>query len=97
MIEKNHVYNDSKDQHVAATFVYVKTAKAYADEACTVQLKTSELQDLFLKGAVIVDASVFYKPISLKIASGVATVTYAKTNTTTATQAELATAAAIAD
>lgn len=41
---------------------------------------------------LIVDSTgVMYKPISLKVASGVATVTYATTDTTSATTAKLAT------
>lgn len=84
----NKVLEQSKDLHVRATYVYVKTAKTYADESCTIQLKASELEDAFLKGCVIVDTGVMYKPVSYKSGS----VSYI-----TGTTPTLTTAASIAD
>lgn len=63
-MKTNKVFEHSNDLHVRAVYVYVKTAKAYVDEACTVQFKNAELEDAFLKGAVIVDTNVMYKPVS---------------------------------
>lgn len=58
------VYEQSKDLHVVATKVFVKTAKAYVDEACTVQFTNAELEEAFVKGAIVVDTNVMYKPVS---------------------------------
>ena len=77
------IYNQAKDVNVRGTYVYVKTAtpadtNAYADDEYTRVFSEAELKDIFLKGMVIVDEGVFYKPASLAIAEGVATVSYAK-------------------
>lgn len=95
----NHIFEDAKDLHVRGTYIYKKTGetKAYADSGCTSQLTTSELKDVYLKGAVINDAGVLYKPVALKIASDIATVTYVTADKTTATTAVLATLTSKAD
>ena len=45
------LFDDAKDKNVSATYIYGKASdtKAYADEACTVQMKTSELREAVLK------------------------------------------------
>jgi hypothetical protein len=89
------VYEQYGDQHVVATKVYVKTgdAYAYADSNKTVKIKAADLQNLFEKGLLIVDGTIEYKPVSFKLAAGVGTVTYVKTDGTTPTTAVLATLA----
>lgn len=88
------IYNDFDDANVAVRKVYVKTdGFAYADSACKTKITADALYNIFIKGMIIVDASgVEYVPISCKVASGVATVTYVTADTTTATTAKLATA-----
>ena len=67
------------DLHVIATAIYKKTGetKAYADSGCTVQYRTSELKNVFLKGAVIIleDGSLA-KPVGYAESSSVGSVTY---------------------
>lgn len=94
-----HIYEDAKDLHIRGTYIYKKTSetKAYADAAFTQQLTTSELKEIYMKGAVIDVAGVLYKPVALKIASNIATVTYVTADTTTATTAVLATLTSKAD
>lgn len=85
---------NADDQNVAVRKAYTKSSDtfAYADSKCTVKIKADELRDAFIKGMIIVDAAgVEYKPISCKVASEVATVTYVTTDSTTATTAKLAT------
>lgn len=93
------IYEDAKDVHVRGILVYKKTSdtKAYSDSACTKQFTTSELKDAYLKGAVIDDAGVLYKPVALKIATGVATITYVTADSATVTTAKLATLTSKAD
>ena len=88
----NKVYEKSTDLHVRGTYIYVKTGEvyAYADSAKSVKIDATTLQDLFLKGAIIVDGTVSYKPVSFGITSTVGIMTYVKTNSTTATVADLA-------
>ena len=89
----NRIFQDSEDQHVVATLVYKKTGDAYAysDAATTVKINAATLKDLFEKGAIVVEGAVEYKPVSFGIASTVGTLTYVKTDGTTATTAVLAT------
>ena len=93
------LYNDAKDKNVSATYIYGKTGdtKAYADSGCTVQMKTSELKEAFLKRALIVIGNNFYIPVSFSVASNVGSVTYAKPNSSTATSADLGTLTAAKD
>lgn len=87
------IYEQSKDLHVVATVIYVKTADpyAYADSAKTVKIKAVDLKEAFEKGALIVDGDIKYKPVSFKLATGIGTLTYVKTDGTTPTTAVLAT------
>lgn len=93
------LYNDAKDKNVSATYIYGKTSdtKAYADSGCTIQMKTSELKEAFLKRAIIVIGEAFYIPVSFSVSSNTGSVTYAKPNTSTATSADLGTLTAAKD
>lgn len=88
------VYIDADDTNVAVRKVYTKAADAfaYADKECKIKISEGDLHDAFIKGMVVVDsAGVEYLPISCKVASDVATVTYATTDASSATSAKLAT------
>ena len=95
------IFEDAKDLHVVATVIYNKSTdtKAYKDAACTVQFKTSELKEAFIKGAIIVLASNggYVKPVKYSETSSVGSVFYIKPNTTTATSADIASLVAVAD
>lgn len=87
------VYNDFYDKNIAVRKVYAKTGDtyAYADSKFKTKISCEDLHNAFVKGMVIVDAAgVEYLPISCKVESKVATVTYATTDTTPTT-AKLAT------
>lgn len=87
------IYEDYKDQHVVAVYVYKKVGDtyAYADSAKTVKIEAATLKDLFQKGIIIVDGTIEYKPVSFGIANSIGTLTYVKTDGTTATTAVLGT------
>lgn len=89
----DRIFHHDDTMYEAATKVYVKSdCYAYLEEGFKTKVSADVLEDLFVRGLIIVDTGVMYKPISFKVVSKVATVTYAKTNGTTATQADLATA-----
>lgn len=75
------IYDQAKDKNVAALVIYGKGSdgKAYADAAGTAQLKTSELQDAFIKRALIKIGTAYYIPIGFSVASDIGSVTYATT------------------
>lgn len=52
-IEK--LYNQAKDEHVAAYVVYGKTGKIYYDSANTVQVTKADMEDAFRKGRLMVN------------------------------------------
>ena len=85
------LFDDAKDKNVSATDIYGKASdtKAYADEACTVQMKTSELREAVLKRAVIIIGDAVYIPVSFSVASNVGSVGYIKPNSSTATSADI--------
>ena len=93
------LYNDAKDKNVSATYIYGKSSdtKAYVNSGCTIQMKTSELKEAFLKRAIIVIGDAFYIPVSFSVSSNVGSVTYAKPNSSTATSADLGTLTAAKD
>ena len=95
----NQVFEQAKDLHVRAVYVYKKASDtaAYADAAFTTKFKTSELKDAFLKGAVINVSGKLYRPVGYSEASNVGSVTYIIPNTSTATSADIATLSAVAD
>lgn len=92
------IYDQAKDKNVAAIVIYGKGSdgKAYHDAAGTEQYKTSELQNAFIKRAVVKIGNDYFIPISFTIASNVGTVTYAKVGSTAGTAAT-ATLVAVAD
>lgn len=49
------IFEQAKDLHVVATYVYGNgtDTNAYADAECTKQFTTSELKEVFVKGALI--------------------------------------------
>lgn len=89
----DRIYHHDDTMYVVGTKVYTKTdGFAYSDEKCTDKISADVLERLFIEGMIIVDsAGVEYKPISCKVASKVATVTYVTTDSSTATTAKLAT------
>lgn len=78
------IYDQAKDKNVAAIVIYGKGSdgKAYHDAAGTERYKTSELQDAFIKRAVIKIGSDYFIPISFTVAKSIGTVLYAKAGTT---------------
>lgn len=91
-MDREYIHSD--DRNVAVRKIYTKASDAYGyvDSECKTKVAAEELHDAFLKGVVIVAADgTEYLPVSCKVASDVATVTYVKPNTTTATSADLAT------
>lgn len=93
------IFDQAKDKNVAAIIIYGKGSdgKAYADANGTIQLKTSELKDAFLKRAVIQIGTEYFIPVTFSITSNVGTVKYAKPNSTTATSADLGSLVSIKD
>lgn len=95
------IYQQAKDKNVAAVVIYARGSdgKAYADAAGTVQFKTSELTDAFLKGAVIhYGTDMYYVPTGYIIASGVGKISFAvTTGSGESAKTELKTLVAVAD
>lgn len=94
------VYEDANDQHVRAFMIYKKTGqtKAYVDSALTEQFVTSKLKEIFIKGALIkLEDGTLVKPIKYAESSSVGSVYYIVPNGTTATSADIASLAAVAD
>lgn len=78
------LFDQAKDKNVAAIIIYGKSGEsspaAYVDSACTTKFKTSELEDAFLKRAVIKIGSAYYIPTGYSVTSKVGSVTYAVTS-----------------
>ena len=89
------IFEQAKDKNVAAIKVYKKANDdyAYSDSGKTAKIKAAVLEDVFVKGMVVVDGDNTYVPVALNVDNGVATITYVTANTTTATTAVLATLA----
>ena len=87
------IFHHDDTMYEAATKVYAKTdGYAYLEPEFVTKISADVMTDLFIRGMIVVDSSgVMYKPISCKVASGVATVTYATTDSSAATTAKLAT------
>lgn len=84
------------DVNVAGTYVYVGDGVAYEDSGCEKAFTTESLKNVFLKGAVIVDTDIMYKPVGFALnADEVGELTYVKADATTATTAVLATVVAV--
>lgn len=88
----DRIFHHGDTMYEAATKVYAKSdGYAYYESDCKTKVPADVLEDLFVRGLIIVDTGVMYKPVSFKVASKVATVTYVKTNSSTPTTADLAT------
>ena len=90
----DNIFMNVTDKNIAARKVYTKAADtfAYANADCTEKISAVDLQDAFIKGMVIVDATgIHFLPVSCEIKKNVATVTYVTTDSTTSTTAKLAT------
>ena len=87
------IFHHDDTMYEAATKVYAKTdGYAYLEPEFVTKISADVMTDLFVRGMIVVDSSgVMYKPISCKVASGVATVTYATPDSTATTTAKLAT------
>ena len=95
----DRIYNRAEDKNSANIIVYGKASdtKAYSDEACTMQCTTSELKNAFMKGCIVaIGSDSMYYPVSLSIASKIATLTYAKAGSTSGSAAT-ATLVSVAD
>lgn len=97
----DRIYDQAKDQNVAALVIYGKTTtdnKAYSDSECKVQMKTSELKDAFIKRALIKVGENYFTPIAYSEASKVGSVNYASVSGSGDTAKTVLTAlAAVAD
>lgn len=95
----DRIWSRAEDKNSANIIVYGKASdtKAYSDEACTMQCTTSELKNAFMKGCIVaIGSDSMYYPVSLSIASKVATLTYAKAGSTSGSAAT-ATLVSVAD
>lgn len=95
----DRIYNRAEDKNSANIIVYGKASdtKAYSDAECTMQCTTSELSNAFMKGCIVaIGSDSLYYPVSLSIASKVATLTYAKAGSTSGSAAT-ATLVSVAD
>lgn len=95
----DRIWNRAEDKTSANIIVYGKASdtKAYSDEACTMQCTTSELKNAFMKGCIVaIGSDSMYYPVSLNIASKVATLTYAKAGSSSGSAAT-ATLVSVAD
>lgn len=73
------IYDNAKDKNVAAVMIYGDVeGKAYVDEDCTIQFKTSELKDAFIKRALIKIGNDYFIPTGFSVASEVGEVAYVK-------------------
>ena len=89
----DRIFHHDDTMYEAATKVYAKAdGYAYLESDFKTKIPADVMEDIFIRGMIVVDsAGVMYKPISCKVASGVATVTYATTDSTATTTAKLAT------
>lgn len=94
----NKIFEQSKDLHVSASVIYGKAdGKAYADEACTIQMTTAELKEAVIKRAIIQIGTDIFVPVAFTVVSKAGTVRYVKPNSTTATSADIASLSAVAE
>ena len=95
------IMEDANEQHVKAVFIYKKSGqtKAYTDSGCTVQYITSDLKNIFEKGLalIVLEDGSLVKPFKYSESSSVGSVSYITPNGTTATSADIASLAAVAD
>ena len=73
------IYDNAKDKNVAAVMIYGNIeGNAYVDEDCTIQFKTSELKDAFIKRALIKIGDDYLMPTGFSVVSNVGEVSYVK-------------------
>ena len=63
---ENKIYEQAKDLHVVATYIFDKGDEfAYTDVECTKKFTPSELEEVFIKGALIMPiyADTIFKPV----------------------------------
>lgn len=91
------IYRDTNDVHVATRVIYLKgtDGKAYIDATGTKQFTTSQLREVFQKGAIIKSASGFIYPVEYSETAGVGTVKYLKVGADS--KPEFASLSAVAD
>ena len=74
------IFNDAKDKNVAAIVIYGKSGEskpaAYIDEAYTTKFKTTELEEAFLKRAVVKIGNNYFVPTGFSIANNIGKITY---------------------
>lgn len=88
----DRVFHHDDSMYVVANKVYTKAdGIAYSDTECKTSIDAETLEKLFLEGMVVVVDGTSYKPISCKVASQVATVTYVTADGSVTTTAKLAT------
>lgn len=90
----------AEDKNYAAQIIYKKESEAYAyiNAACTTKFTTSALKNAFLKGAVILlDSGAYAIPVGYSESDHVGSVTYIVPNAVTATSADIASLAGVAD
>lgn len=93
----DRIYDQAKDQNVAALVIYAKETadnKAYSDSECKVQMKTSELRDAFIKRALVKVGKDYFAPVSFTVSNNIGIVIYAGVDSTIDTAAPVALAAA---
>lgn len=91
------IYDNAKDKNVAAVIIHGDLeGNAYVDEDCTIQFKTSELKDAFIKRALIKIGDDYFIPTGFSVVSDVGEVTYVKDGSTE-DSAATATLVAVAD
>lgn len=96
------IFQRAEDKNVAAVIIYEKATEstyAYKDSACTTKFTTSELKNAFLKGAVVALASNggYVFPVKYAESESVGSVYFIKPNSVTATSADIASLAGVAD
>lgn len=94
MAAMDRIYQDSEDVYVSATMIYANDSKAYKDSTFANQYTTSELKNVFLKGAVIqLDTDSYAIPVGYSESSSIGSVAYVYDNS----GATIGTLAAVAD
>lgn len=97
----NRIYDDAKDKNVAAVIIYAKGSdgKAWKDANGTDPFKTSELEEAFLKRALIhYGTDMYYVPTGFIIGNKIGKISFAvSTGSGESVKTELKTLAAVAD
>lgn len=62
-VQITKIYNDAADKNVAATVLYANGGKLYFEQAFENQVAKAELENLFVKGLVVVHEGKNFKPV----------------------------------